>query len=118
MTSPALACPMPTCCTPAESHGNCLSCGSHWCDVSPFISRKFFNCLILCEDCWLSLTATERLPFYKHLVESWGLAPAAKAWAIKQATTAVWQEDRDYEFSQTAERRDRRRNMRRRGAKA
>ena len=51
--------------------GSCGLCGRAWniCKPhdTPYIENK--ACFVLCEECWSLLVPTERLPYYKDLID-------------------------------------------------
>ena len=59
--------------TLAPGYGFCHRCGRPW-KFTKGHSTTFeegHGCFPLCEDCWSELTPTERLPFYRQLIDGY-----------------------------------------------
>ena len=66
----------------APGWGYCLRCKTPWRFVrwhDTQYGTQGHGCLPLCEKCWAELTPTQRVPFYRELIESWHEAPGRES---------------------------------------
>lgn len=62
----------------APGYGWCFRCKTPWLFVrwhDTQYGSHGCGCLPLCEKCWVELTPTQRMPFYRALIESWHERP-------------------------------------------